>query len=1208
MPDKSGTSPTAISLPSGGGSAQGIGDAVRVDPRRGAGSYRVAVQCPSGRGGLDLDVALSYDSSAGFGALGLGWSIPTRRISRRGDLAVPTFTDSDVFLLDGQELYDVGGGEYRPRVDRNFERIRRLADHWQVDGPDGRTYVFGEDASARLSNPSDPTQLQAWFLSHVSDANGNVIAYRYRRDDRLVAIGSATVCAAQVYPDRIDYNPHGAGWLHSVGFVYDYADAAGPVRPDAFLTCRPGFLVLTGFRLAAIEVYAHLPGAFDGCIRRYDLGYASDPDSGHALVTGVTMTGYDDRGSGQKMPPITFQYSQLDTSQAALRDLEGAPHLDLAAGNVDLIDLTANGLPDLLSTQPGNHSFWLNNRWREPGAVAGQADFAPGTRMTSSPNAALLQPETHLADVRSHMAADLLTGSAIFDSPSRTLDHSQILARQLSWGSGTTFASPPPFGFADAKTRVVDLTGSGRMDVLRVDGHFHHWLNKEDGTFEDRGLSPQIPGVTFTLDEWQLADMNGDGLVDLVHVQNGQISYHLNLANGCRSGPLFSDKPVVMSNGVTLAQPAGQWDPGRLLLVDVNGDGYADAIYLFADRIVVAINQGGWGWGPARTVAVTPPAVGPMPPLTSRGSVRVADLDGHGSPGLVCSGPNMPMRFLSLDSGTKPLLLTSVDNGIGGRMEIDYVSSAAFDGREWVTRIPFPIHVVKEIRSLEATTGRIQTARYVFLDGEFDPARREFLGFSETQVTEVGDSAGWCETRVTITNYHTGLGGVDPRGLAKAAALAGLPVRRAISGADTARPVLVTEWAYDFSVAPRFERPATEAWGHNGLSARDAAGNWIDEPVATSFQAHELELHYDPADARGGQDRLAALTGKLSTTVCRDGAGRFDPYGRPLALVAAYDVTVSSTRQAGRVCTLTIDPGAATLSVLDPVPPARRRLDITALPAGVHRTDLSYAADTAAHLVTRPARRLTRVDGKVIEDVRLRYDGRDYSGLPVGQVQAGNITRQETLVLRADQVTAAYGDWPGGQPDLRAIGYRYAEYGTRKGPARIVPPIKRLGTPEGYGYFIDQIRYRYARKPDGSLAYGFVAGQLDPSGAEWTYLQDSFFLHTVSQQNPDGEAVLAAPDYRVGRLASITDANGRKQWNAYDAFGRLAYAVKPGDTDALPTISYTYHRAGDPLPAFVRTSRREVSGQPGTFDSVEYADGWAARFKLASRRRTAGSR
>jgi YD repeat-containing protein len=218
---------------------------------------------------------------------------------------------------------------------------------------------------------------------------------------------------------------------------------------------------------------------------------------------------------------------------------------------------------------------------------------------------------------------------------------------------------------------------------------------------------------------------------------------------------------------------------------------------------------------------------------------------------------------------------------------------------------------------------------------------------------------------------------------------------------------------------------------------------------------------------------------------------------------------------------------------------------VTARPGSVHRTEISYAADIPSHLVGRPARRLTRVDANVIEDVRLYYDGPEYVGLPLGKVGAGNVTRQETLVLRADQAAAAYDDWPGGRPVLKALGYRYAGYGTRKLPFLRPPaigPIRYRSAPEGFGYFIDQTRFRYVR-PDGRLVYGLVASQLDPAGTEWTYVYDAFWLHAVSHCNPDGETVTAAPDYRASRLASVIDANGRTQSNVYDAFGRLSYTV-----------------------------------------------------------------
>ena len=82
----------------------------------------------------------------------------------------------------------------------------------------------------------------------------------------------------------------------------------------------------------------------------------------------------------------------------------------------------------------------------------------------------------------------------------------------------------------------------------------------------------------------RLADMTGDGLHDLVLLRNGNIVYWPNLGYG-RWGA-----PVTMRGAPRL--PDG-YDPRRVLLGDVDGDGLADLIYVDAGRVLVWGNQSG---------------------------------------------------------------------------------------------------------------------------------------------------------------------------------------------------------------------------------------------------------------------------------------------------------------------------------------------------------------------------------------------------------------------------------------------------------------------------------------------------------------------------------------------------------------------------------------------------------------------------------------
>ena len=74
--DKSyyGSAP-AVALPTGGGAIKGMGDKFAANPVTGSGSMSVLLATRPGRSGFEPQLSLSYDSGAGNGPFGFGWSI-----------------------------------------------------------------------------------------------------------------------------------------------------------------------------------------------------------------------------------------------------------------------------------------------------------------------------------------------------------------------------------------------------------------------------------------------------------------------------------------------------------------------------------------------------------------------------------------------------------------------------------------------------------------------------------------------------------------------------------------------------------------------------------------------------------------------------------------------------------------------------------------------------------------------------------------------------------------------------------------------------------------------------------------------------------------------------------------------------------------------------------------------------------------------------
>lgn len=96
----------AISLPKGGGAIRGMGEKFSANPVTGTGSMTVPIATSPGRSGFGPQLSLSYDSGAGNGPFGLGWSLSLPAITRKTDKGLPQYLDtneSDVFILSGAE-------------------------------------------------------------------------------------------------------------------------------------------------------------------------------------------------------------------------------------------------------------------------------------------------------------------------------------------------------------------------------------------------------------------------------------------------------------------------------------------------------------------------------------------------------------------------------------------------------------------------------------------------------------------------------------------------------------------------------------------------------------------------------------------------------------------------------------------------------------------------------------------------------------------------------------------------------------------------------------------------------------------------------------------------------------------------------------------------------------------------------------------------
>ncbi len=866
----------SVSIPRGGGAIRGIGEKFTANPVNGSGSMAVPLALSPGRSGFGPQLSLAYDSGAGNGPFGFGWSLSLPRLSRKTDKGVPQYRDaeeSDVFLLtDAEDLVpmllpnlkrhedpsSVPGfviHRYVPRVEGTFARIERWTEtatgdvHWRSITRENVTTIYGLSGNSRIFDPNQaasqhPRRVYEWLICETYDDRGNAVVYEYAAENdvhvnRMRASEQNRVRTANRYLKRIRYGNRvsrliepdlsQAEWLFEVVFDYDedhYAElpldpalpeaeqhrfaqacvdsnAAWRVRPDPFSVYRSGFEVRSYRRCRRVLMFHRFPELGpEPCLVRateleYDdlVDYGQDPtpsvdvELSHqgstryaSFLRRVVQSGYvrdetrpvEERNGlryvtylQSSFPALSFEYSKAQIHDA-VRELDAESRSNLPVGvdgNVyQWVDLDGEGISGILTKQGGAWQYKAN---------LGDGKFGAMQTLRTQPALfARAAGGEQLLDLSGDGQLDVVA----FTRPApgfyeRTLD--------FDWEPFRPLRRLPDIRWDDPNTRFVDLSGDGRADVLVTESEVLTWYpSLDEGGFDaarqlrkprDEEQGPRLVFADGTQSIY-VADMTGDGLSDLVRIRNGEACYWPNLGYG-----RFGSK-VSMDNAPRFDR-SDLFDQTRLRLADIDGSGTNDILYLGRDGIRIYFNQAGNAWSEAREL-------GSLPLSDQLSAVTTADVLGTGTACLVfCSGQpahdKRPLRYVDLMGGQKPHLLTKFSNQLGTETRVDYAPSTKFylddkrQGRPWVSRLPFPVHVVERVTTHDHISGNRFTTSYAYHHGHFDGVEREFRGFgmveqldteefasfealADPEATNV-DAASHVPPVLTKTWFHTGV-------------------------------------------------------------------------------------------------------------------------------------------------------------------------------------------------------------------------------------------------------------------------------------------------------------------------------------------------------------------------------------------------------------------------------------------------------------------
>ena len=715
--------------------------------------------------GIAPSLQLAYSSSHRNGFVGIGWSLSgfpsiERMSAGRG---APNFDDSDIFVLDGQELVESTelGGTHATKI-QTYVRIKHneSTDEWIVTSKDGTKSVYGPIypvthgvfVTTPTPNGSRTTLVETqytfrWGLTRVEDTSGNRVDYAWWCDE------SAQDDVLDCYPSEVTYGDAKVTLTRES-------------RPDKLRHANGTSVGATYRRLQSIQVSVGGKQA-----RSYNLSYEPNEATNASVLSSIQQTGKNDTAT---LPPVQMQSDlgnaiggvpQTWASYESVYSYEGRAYIYPG-------DYNGDGVQDLLYL----HKNYTSQGWRF--MAGGNNGFAAPVKWAaydawhySDSNGPWIYPGDYNGDGKQ----DLL-----YLSKNYTRDGWKLLAGDTSgFAPPVKWAAYEPVSSGEESGAWVfpgDYTGDGKHDLLYL--HSDHAVNGWR-LLASKGTSAKVAStwvayeaVNYGGGPWVFpGDYNGDGKQDLLYRTTTSYGNPFRLV--ASEGESGRD-PVNWASGTNVH--SRNWIfPG-----DYNGDGKQDLVYLHSNysqqgwRLMESYGMGANDWfkwasyesvhstdggpwvfpadydGDGKTDLLYLPTSyaslgyrllrqGDSPETwrayeskhAGRTWIRPGDYNGDGKPDLLYLANQYSTkgwRLMLNQAGSN--LLVHTDNGMGGTTDIEYLPSSRWSN----TNNP---PVVATVHKVTQSDGRdhSSTTTYSYEGGLMDRVERQFLGFHKATET-----------------------------------------------------------------------------------------------------------------------------------------------------------------------------------------------------------------------------------------------------------------------------------------------------------------------------------------------------------------------------------------------------------------------------------------------------------------------------------------
>lgn len=659
------TKPPAISLPKGGGAIRGIGEKFAANPVTGTGSMTIPIATSPGRSGFGPQLSLSYDSGAGNGPFGLGWSLSLPSITRKTDKGLPLYNDndeSDVFILSGAEdlvpEYEKDGfgkwiiidgkyviddkprtvngiqykiRRYRPRIEGLFARIERWTNsegisHWRSISKDNITTLYGYDEKSCIVDPTDKTRIFSWLICESFDDKGNAIRYEYIEEDSTkVDTAQANernrtdnVYKTNRYLKSIQYgnkkshlnnsNYQQAGWMFQVVFDYEeghYKDISSG-NDDPFI----------------IESRATVTKPSNWPVR-------SDPFSSY-------RAGFEVRTYRLCRRVLMFHdFSELGNTPCLVRSTEFTHEQSPIASLIKSV--TQSGY---IRQRDINKQF--TDRYRKKSLPPVEFTYSKAiikdevyevdpVSLENLPQG-LDNSRYQWVDLDGEGLSGLLTeqGEAWFYKRNQSAvpvkDAAGNITTPARFAPLERVATIPSSANLAGGQQLLDLAGDSQLDVVEFDGPAPGFYERTvDEDWETHRPFSSLPTIAWRDPNLKFIDLTGDGHADILITEDEAFSWYPSLAEAGFGPGEKVRQAIDEEQGPRLVFADGTQS---IYLADMSGDGLTDLVRIRNGEVCYWPNLGYARFGAKVTMDQSPWF--DAPDMFDQRRIRLADIDGSG--------------------------------------------------------------------------------------------------------------------------------------------------------------------------------------------------------------------------------------------------------------------------------------------------------------------------------------------------------------------------------------------------------------------------------------------------------------------------------------------------------------------------------------------------------------------------------------------------